>query len=198
MTHELRPPSAPRVHALPQDGAPYGKRGEAKDFRAATRILRGRSPPLEFHRISNESERVCERRAEKPADIPNTDTRRECDHLNWKERMADQVGTHFPTPKTTMSRPNPASAPEPDSDIHANLARLIVEAAELHCENTGEDHLAGDAQDVFQSLLELLSSEQLSAFARKFTDEEAGTLNLLYQDSRDLARLIRAILSPPT
>lgn len=93
--------------------------------------------------------------------------------------------------------------PAPDRISPANFARLIVGTAELHCTNTGEDHLAGDAQDVIQSLLELLSSEQLSAFASKFINDDDATLNVLFQDSRELRRVIREILiretlRPPT
>ena len=39
--------------------------------------------------------------------------------------------------------------PTPNRISPDHFARLIVGAAELHCNDTGEDHFAGDAQDPF-------------------------------------------------
>jgi hypothetical protein len=41
-----------------------------------------------------------------------------------------------------------------------DLTALVSDAAERHCHETGEDHLAGDLQDALHAALQVLTTEQ--------------------------------------
>lgn len=47
------------------------------------------------------------------------------------------------------------SVPAEESDA-AKFTRELIAASLLHCENTGDDHLAGDMEDIFEALIERL------------------------------------------
>jgi hypothetical protein len=79
------------------------------------------------------------------------------------------------------------------STLH-RLARNIINAAAAHAENTGEDHLPGDCEDIIRLLLEYLTPQQLFEFVQLFDPEDPDdTPGILAMDRPALAQLCRKI-----